>query len=34
VRLRKPGRYVVFCSLTGHAPRRMRAVLRVRARRQ
>jgi hypothetical protein len=34
VRLRKPGRYVVFCSLAGHEARGMRAVLRVRARRQ
>jgi FtsP/CotA-like multicopper oxidase with cupredoxin domain len=33
VRLRKPGRYVVFCSLTDHESRGMRAVLRVRARR-
>jgi hypothetical protein len=34
VRLRKPGRYVVFCSLAGHEAKGMRAVLRVRARRQ
>lgn len=34
VRLRKPGRYVVFCSLADHEARGMRAVLRVRARRQ
>ena len=34
VRLRKPGRYVVFCSLADHESRGMRAVLRVRARRQ
>jgi len=32
VRLRKPGRYVVFCSLAGHEARGMHAVLRVRAR--
>jgi FtsP/CotA-like multicopper oxidase with cupredoxin domain len=32
VRLRKPGRYVVFCSLAGHEARGMRAVLRVKAR--
>jgi FtsP/CotA-like multicopper oxidase with cupredoxin domain len=34
VRLRKPGRYVLFCSLADHEARGMRAVLRVRARRQ
>jgi FtsP/CotA-like multicopper oxidase with cupredoxin domain len=33
VRLRKPGRYVVFCSLAGHEARGMHALLRVRARR-
>jgi hypothetical protein len=33
VRLRKPGRYVVFCSLAGHEARGMRAVLRVTRRR-
>ena len=32
VRLRKPGRYVVFCSLSDHEARGMRAVLRVKAR--
>ena len=32
VRLRKPGRYVVFCSLADHEARGMRAVLRVKAR--
>jgi len=32
VRLRRPGRYVVFCSLAGHEARGMHAVLRVRAR--
>jgi FtsP/CotA-like multicopper oxidase with cupredoxin domain len=34
VRLREPGRYVVFCSLADHESRGMRAMLRVRARRQ
>jgi hypothetical protein len=29
VRLRKPGRYVVFCSLEGHEARGMRARLRA-----
>jgi len=33
VRLRKPGRYVVFCSLADHEARGMRAVLRVKRRR-
>jgi hypothetical protein len=33
VRLRKPGRYVVFCSLAGHEARGMRAVLRVKPKR-
>ena len=33
VRLRKPGRYVVFCSLADHESRGMRAVLRVKRRR-
>jgi FtsP/CotA-like multicopper oxidase with cupredoxin domain len=33
IRLRKPGRYVVFCSLADHEARGMHAVLRVRARR-
>ena len=33
VRLRKPGRYVVFCSLAGHESRGMHAVLRVKRRR-
>jgi hypothetical protein len=32
VRLRKPGRYVVFCSLADHEARGMHAVLRVKAR--
>jgi len=32
VRLRNPGRYVVFCSLADHEARGMRAVLRVRRR--
>jgi hypothetical protein len=32
VRLRQPGRYVVFCSLAGHEARGMRAVLRARRR--
>jgi hypothetical protein len=29
VRLRRPGRYTVFCALEGHEARGMRAVLRV-----
>jgi hypothetical protein len=29
VRLRKPGRYVVFCTLTGHEAKGMRARLRA-----
>ena len=29
-RLRRPGRYTVFCSLEGHEARGMRTVLRVR----
>ena len=29
VRLRKPGRYRIFCSLAGHEARGMRALLRV-----
>jgi hypothetical protein len=33
VRLRKPGRYRVFCSLEGHEAKGMRAVLRVKRRR-
>jgi hypothetical protein len=33
LRLRKPGRYVVFCSLAGHEARGMHAVLRVTRRR-
>jgi len=33
VRLRRPGRYVVFCSLEGHEALGMRARLRVTARR-
>ena len=33
VRLRKPGRYVVFCSLADHESRGMHAVLRVKRRR-
>ena len=33
VRLRRPGRFVVFCSLTGHEELGMRAVLRVKRRR-
>jgi hypothetical protein len=32
VRLRRPGRYVVFCSLEGHEARGMRAVLRAKRR--
>jgi hypothetical protein len=32
VRLRKPGRYRVFCSLEGHEARGMHAVLRVKRR--
>jgi hypothetical protein len=32
VRLRKPGRYVVFCSLEGHEAKGMRARLRAYAR--
>jgi hypothetical protein len=32
VRLRKPGRYRVFCSLEGHEAKGMRAVLRVKKR--
>ena len=32
VRLRRPARYVVFCSLAGHEARGMRAVLRVKRR--
>jgi hypothetical protein len=30
VRLAKPGRYTVYCTLAGHAARGMRAVIRVR----
>ena len=33
VRLRRPGRFVVFCSLAGHEELGMRAVLRVKRRR-
>jgi hypothetical protein len=33
VRMRKPGRYRVFCSLEGHEAKGMRAVLRVKRRR-
>ena len=33
VRLRRPGRYVVFCTLEGHEAKGMRAVLRVKRRR-
>jgi hypothetical protein len=33
VRLRRPGRYVVFCSLEGHEALGMRAVLRAKRRR-
>ncbi len=33
VRLRRPGRFVVFCSLAGHEELGMRAVLRARPRR-
>ena len=32
VRLRKPGRYRIFCSLAGHEAKGMRALLRVRQR--
>ena len=32
VRLRRPGRYRLFCSLEGHEARGMRAVLRVKKR--
>ena len=34
VRLRRPGRYVVFCSLEGHEAKGMRATLRVKKRRR
>jgi hypothetical protein len=34
VRLRRPGRYIVFCALDGHEARGMRAVLRVKRRRR
>ena len=32
LRLRKPGRYRVFCSLAGHEAKGMHAVLRVKSR--
>jgi hypothetical protein len=32
VRLRRPGRYTVFCALEGHEARGMRSVLRVKRR--
>ena len=32
VRLRKPGRYRIFCTLEGHEARGMRALLRVKRR--
>jgi uncharacterized cupredoxin-like copper-binding protein len=32
VRLRRPGRYIVFCALEGHEVKGMRAVLRVKRR--
>ena len=34
VRLRRPGRFVVFCSLAGHEELGMRAVLRAKKRRR
>ena len=34
VRLRRPGRFVVFCSLTGHEELGMKAVLRAKKRRR
>ena len=34
VRLRRPGRYVVFCALEGHEAKGMRATLRVKKRRR
>jgi uncharacterized cupredoxin-like copper-binding protein len=34
VRLRKPGRYRLFCSLEGHEAKGMRAVLRVKQRKR